>query len=267
MLSLGMEYERAFSIAFWSARLPAGSPPPSRAATMIARESLGKRLPRFTSAAPLLCLIDDHLLCPDMHLLPDQVQERLVNSRIVGQLRVERRHDDAPLAHEDRLAAELGEHLDLRPGVAHARGADEDAAERPRVAGDLEVGLEAGDLPAVGVAVDVDVDEPEVRAVEHDHPGAGAEDGAAELAHRVLEPVEAHEPHERRRLATRDDEAVEALELLGLAHLDRVGAEPAQHGGVLAHVSLQGENADTRPVGHPASVLRGVGPPASRAYP
>ena len=39
MLSFGMEYERAFSIAFCSARLPAGSGPPSFAATMIARES------------------------------------------------------------------------------------------------------------------------------------------------------------------------------------------------------------------------------------
>src|SRR5437870_5173629 len=66
MLSFGIEYERAFSTAFWRARLAAGSPPPSRAATMIARASLEKSLPRFASAAPFLCLIDDHLLCPDM---------------------------------------------------------------------------------------------------------------------------------------------------------------------------------------------------------
>src|SRR5881227_266792 len=65
MFSFGIEYERAFSTAFWSARLPAGSPPPSRAATMIARESLEKSLPRRASATPFLCLIDDHLLCPD----------------------------------------------------------------------------------------------------------------------------------------------------------------------------------------------------------
>src|SRR2546423_15486889 len=67
MLSFGIEYERAFSIAFWSARLAAGSAPPSRAATMIARVSFEKSLPRFASAAPFLCLIDDHLLCPDIH--------------------------------------------------------------------------------------------------------------------------------------------------------------------------------------------------------
>src|SRR5215470_9304799 len=65
MLSFGMEYERAFSIAFWSARLVAGSPPPSFAATMIARASFENSLPRLASAAPFLCLIVDHLLCPD----------------------------------------------------------------------------------------------------------------------------------------------------------------------------------------------------------
>src|SRR5436853_5601182 len=79
MLSLGIEYERAFSIAFCSARLPAGSGPPSFAATMIARESLEKSLPRFASAAPFLCLIEDHLLCPDT----ERLQESLVNPRVV----------------------------------------------------------------------------------------------------------------------------------------------------------------------------------------
>src|SRR5437763_1000758 len=65
MLSFGIEAALAFSIAFWSARFPAGSAPPSFAATMIARDSFEKSLPRFASAAPFLCLIDDHLLCPD----------------------------------------------------------------------------------------------------------------------------------------------------------------------------------------------------------
>src|SRR6266571_5244095 len=100
MLSFGMEYERAFSIAFWSARFPAGSGPPSFAATMIARESLEKSLPRFASAAPFLCLIEDHLLCPDTHRLPDRTQEQLVHPRIFRQFGVEGRHEDAPVADE-----------------------------------------------------------------------------------------------------------------------------------------------------------------------
>ena len=41
---------------------------------MIARASFEKSFPRLASAAPFLCLIDDHLLCPDKALLPDQVE-------------------------------------------------------------------------------------------------------------------------------------------------------------------------------------------------
>src|SRR5438046_9361955 len=89
MLSFGIEAARAFSTAFWSARFAAGSGPPSRAATMIARVNFEKSLPRFASAAPFLCLIDDHLLCPDTgcFLLPHDVQEPLVDARVVRQLR------------------------------------------------------------------------------------------------------------------------------------------------------------------------------------
>src|SRR6266498_4926348 len=130
MLSFGIEYERAFSIAFWSARLPAGSPPPSFAATMIARESLEKSLPRLASAAPFLCLIDDHLLCPDTALLFYQVEEPFVHARVVGQFRMERGDDEPALPEQHRLAVQLGQHLHLGPGFAEARCANEDAAQR-----------------------------------------------------------------------------------------------------------------------------------------
>src|SRR3954465_10592617 len=112
MLSFGIEYERAFSIAFASARLPSGSPPPSLAATMIARESFEKSLPRLASAAPFLCLIEDHLLCPDTRLLPHGSQEQLVHPRVARQLRVERREQHAALAHEHGVPLPLCQHLD-----------------------------------------------------------------------------------------------------------------------------------------------------------
>src|SRR3982750_1823001 len=100
MLSFGMEYDRAFSIAFASARLLSGSPPPSFAATMIARESFEKSLPRFASAAPFLCLMDDHLLCPDTRRLPYLVEKELVDPRVVGQLRMERGDEEPTVARE-----------------------------------------------------------------------------------------------------------------------------------------------------------------------
>ncbi len=68
--------------------------------------------------------------------------------------------------------------------------------------------------------------------------------GLLEAADRVLEPVEPHQAHERRRLAAGNDEPVEALQLLGLAHLDRLRAEAPQHRRVLAEVPLQGQDAD-----------------------
>src|SRR2546429_3465820 len=103
MLSFGIEFERAFSIAFWSARLPPGSGPPSFAATMIARDSFEKSLPRFASAAPFLCLIEDHLLCPDTGLLPDPIEEQFVHPRIFRQLGVKRGDEETALAQKDGL--------------------------------------------------------------------------------------------------------------------------------------------------------------------
>src|ERR1700751_6323987 len=132
MLSLGIEAALAFWTGFWSAILPAGSGPPSFAATMIARVSFEKSLPRFASAAPFLCLIDDHLLCPDISLLAHQVQESLVDARVVGQLRVEGGDQKPSLTRQDRMAVELREHLDVRPRLLEPRRADEDRAPRLR---------------------------------------------------------------------------------------------------------------------------------------
>src|SRR5689334_849356 len=257
MLSFGMEYERAFSIAFASARFAAGSGPPSRAATISARDSFEKSWPRFLSAAPFLCLIELHLLCPDIRLLPYEVEEALVHPRVVGQLGVERRDQHAAVAQQHRLAVERSQHLHFRAGLRDARRADEDTAQRLVLARELEIGLEARDLPAVRVPCDLEVGDAEVVAVEQDHPGAGAEQRPRELADRVLEPVEADEAHDRRRLAARDDQSVEPGELLRLAHLDRVRAEPAQHGRVLAEVPLHRQNADSHSVDSSGALCAG----------
>src|SRR5205823_8298284 len=133
---------------------------------MIARASLEKSLPRFASAAPFLCLIELHLLCPDMPLLSNELQETLVDTGIVRQLRVERGDNEASLAQEHGLTVELREHLDLRPDLVDTGCADEDAPQGLGVVGKREVRLEARDLAAVGVAVDLDVDRAEVPPVE-----------------------------------------------------------------------------------------------------
>src|SRR3712207_8583066 len=58
MLSLGIDASLAFCTARPSAAFVFGSPPPSFAATVIARASFVKSLPRRASTIAFLCLID-----------------------------------------------------------------------------------------------------------------------------------------------------------------------------------------------------------------
>src|SRR4051794_27284407 len=66
MLSFGIEASLAFCIASASEGLASGSPPPSLAATVIARASFVNSLPRRASTIAFLCLIPAHLECPAM---------------------------------------------------------------------------------------------------------------------------------------------------------------------------------------------------------
>src|SRR5687768_16361365 len=110
---------------------------------MIAFESFVKSWPRFASAAPFLCLIVDHLLCPDTLLLSDELQKSCMDARIAGQLGMERGDEEAALAQQHRDAFVARQHLDLRSRVGDARRADEHAAERLRVSLEGDIGLEA----------------------------------------------------------------------------------------------------------------------------
>jgi hypothetical protein len=204
-------------------------------------------------------LIDDHLLCPDTGLLPHEVEEALVNARVVGQLRVEGRHQEAPLTEQDRLAVQLGEHFYPWTCLGDSRRPDEDSAQRLVLAGELDVGFEARHLSSVRVAAHGQVDEAEVVTVEEDHARARAEDRAGEAANRLLQAVDAKQPPDRRRLAAWNDQAVEALELLDLPHLHQVCAEAAQDSRVLAEVALDGENPDFQVlVRHPSNFTPGA---------
>src|SRR4051812_23231672 len=69
MLSFGRFSARALSIASRSRGLPPGSPPPSRAATVISRISRVKIFPRFASARSFRCLTFAQRLCPAMVLI------------------------------------------------------------------------------------------------------------------------------------------------------------------------------------------------------
>src|ERR1700753_3692352 len=66
MLSLGTELFLAFWMASYSVGLPAGSPPPVRAATSTFLISLANSLPRLASTTAFLCLVVAHLEWPLM---------------------------------------------------------------------------------------------------------------------------------------------------------------------------------------------------------
>src|SRR5437762_10400753 len=124
-----------------------------------------------------------------MQLLFYQLQKTLVETRVLGQLRMERGDEEAPLSREHRVALHRREHVDLRPDVLDPRRTDEDRVDRLRLPLDVEVGLEARDLTAERVPRRLDVDEAEVVPVEHDHAGARAENGPLEPPHRLVEAV------------------------------------------------------------------------------
>src|ERR671929_1164943 len=119
MLSLGILASLAFCTARCSAGFISASPPPSRAATVIARESLPKSAPRLASWAPFLRLIVDHLLCPlNAAHLP---QEILVKPRVVCQLGVKRRHQYVLPPRRYDPPVYLGEYLDPGANVLEER--------------------------------------------------------------------------------------------------------------------------------------------------
>src|ERR1700723_2300258 len=66
MLSFGTELFFAFWMASYSVGLPAGSPPPVRAATSTFLISLANSLPRLASTTAFLCLVVAHLEWPLM---------------------------------------------------------------------------------------------------------------------------------------------------------------------------------------------------------
>src|SRR4051795_3817395 len=107
MLSLGTELLFAFWIASARVGLPAGSPPPVRAATSTFLMSLAKSLPRRASTTAFLCFVVAHLECPlieracSSNVLLDHRHEQLVDAPVAGQLRMERRRQQRALAHRN----------------------------------------------------------------------------------------------------------------------------------------------------------------------
>ena len=152
-----------------------------------------------------------------------------MQATVVGELGVERDRENVAVPHRDRMAAYLGQHLDAGSGVLHPGSANEDGPEGllPEPL-DHQVLLEALELATEGVPPAEIVRQSEVVAVADDHPGTAAEDrhtGVVLLADRPVEALPLHPHRDRGRLAARDHQAVEALELDRDADLTCLRAE------------------------------------------
>src|SRR5438552_15928697 len=96
--------------------------------------------------------------------MSDASQEKLVESEVARDLRVERGDEDRALAAQHRAAVDGGQDLDAVAGPLDHRGPDEDGVDGiggVGDAGDGQVGLEAFELAAETIAADGDVDGPE----------------------------------------------------------------------------------------------------------
>src|SRR3954470_2986834 len=152
-------------MASYRVGLPAGSPPPVRAATSMFLMSLANILPRLASTTAFLCLVVAHLEWPDIALPPgtsgenaaDHLDEESVHAGVPGDLGVERGREQVALSDRDDPTRggpglDLGEDLHLRGDLLDPGRADEDGTDRlPVDPLEGEVLLEALDLPAEGV--------------------------------------------------------------------------------------------------------------------
>src|SRR5690348_2328809 len=136
MLSLGTEDFFAFWMASYSVGLPAGSPPPVRAATSMFLISFANILPRRASMTAFLCLVVAHLECPLMPV-PSPLQNAtpcyrrcrgvpLVGGRVVRA--PSQRGDTAPTQSEECHSA-AAERTVAAPAARH-RPADQREADR-----------------------------------------------------------------------------------------------------------------------------------------
>src|SRR5258705_10916779 len=104
MFSFGTELFFAFCTASYRVGLPAGSPPPVRAATSTFLISRAKSLPRRASTTAFLCLVVAHLEWPDMASplclnvrAAHHVHEEPVHPQIAGEFRMEGRGEHVRL--------------------------------------------------------------------------------------------------------------------------------------------------------------------------
>src|SRR5207237_4609903 len=181
-----------------------------------------------------------------------------VKTLVARQLGVKARGEEPALPRgDDGTVAQARENLDPGTHAADPRRANEHRVERRRAERlDVEIRFERLELSAervpfhghvherrerMGMARDLFGDEDRARACPPDGHAFG--DAVLEL---VDDAVLARELSDGRALATRDDQRIDLVELLGSAHVDAFDAEPIERSEMLREITLQTEDAGAR---------------------
>ena len=256
--------------------MPAGSPPPMRAATSTFLISLANSLPRLASMTAFLCFVVAHLEWPLIVLTSSSsplalrhcarlhhLHEQRVHPRVAGQLRMERRWRAGrpvapPRSYRRPPRLDRAQHLDARSHRLDPGGPDEHRVERPaRHAGEVDVASNEStcrpkalrrtvmSMPAEGSAGR--------RPVEH----LGRRAGSSRRTTRTPACRRRSAPAAARAARTRPPACsivVDSppgmtrpstdVELARAADRHRLGAAVGQRAQVLADVALQGEHSD-----------------------
>src|SRR5262252_7642664 len=174
--------------------------------------------------------------------------------QIVRQLRVEAEPDDPSFAHTHRAAVLRGKDLS-RPHVLYQWSSNEDAWKIAAQGRDLDRSLKALHLAAVAVSAEDHVEEVEPALIgtpagdlagQEYQPRAGGESretGPHACRQRFPDLLALEQDLHGRALSTREDEAVETIEILGQAHPTHGSTRPMQSPAMLAEVSLESEDA------------------------
>lgn len=183
-------------------------------------------------------------------LTANELEKFLMHARVSGQFRVERRRHRSSLPHRDRILSLGCDHLHAGPHALDLGCADEHHFQRRPSKNSFPD--RAVNLPPVSVAADTDVERTQPRLVgighflrQHDGARAGTKCGfQSDEFFQFREALFPEDLQERSRLASRDDEAVDFLQLFRLADEHYVSAKLLKAVLVGVEIALNSEDSN-----------------------
>jgi hypothetical protein len=186
----------------------------------------------------------------------DLLEKHAMDAIVIRQLGVECRREQWALPDKHRFAIHQRKYIDVVTGALDEWSANEHAVEGRVETGDVEVGLEAVDLAAEGVAAHVDVEHAEPHLIgpavlhpfgQQDQTGARPEHRHAivdPFPDRLLETGGDEQERHRGRLAAWEYQRIDLRKIFGTADLPRLNSKGAQYPPMCDEGALKRQYAD-----------------------